>query len=101
VREKSFSNMKCPAQTIVSRSLHIAGLLSVLILTSCTSYRPFRTTSDSSYFTHNEKYDLGFVEMDDEGWYWSPKQAATVLSNVKEVADKKGVMLVLFTHGWK
>lgn len=52
-------------------------------------------------------YKLGFVELDDQGWFWDRRQWAAVREMVcteaKLDADRKtdGVVLVVVVHGWK
>lgn len=51
-------------------------------------------------------YKIGFVEFDDQGWFWDPKQERTVEKLVRDEAGlgtdhPSAVIMVLFAHGWK
>ena len=46
-------------------------------------------------------YLLGFIEFDDHGWLWEPKQMWTVLDRLYEEDHARGILLVTFAHGWK
>ena len=102
----------------------------VLVLTACTPARPYRTAlptpppdcSESAAGTvpvacqnslreHTDRYDLLFVEFDDQGLLYpegkegvgeAVRQIDLVMKQLREVAGaNKGVSLFVFVHGWK
>ena len=46
-------------------------------------------------------YLLGFVEFDDQGWFYDRNQMLRFLKKLKEVASSDDVLLFVFVHGWK
>lgn len=51
-------------------------------------------------------YRLGFVEFDDQGWFWSKEQKPAVEAMIRretalDSPQHKAAILVLFVHGWK
>jgi len=95
-----------------------AGVLA-LFAAGCTSNRPFRTsftpsdpaqtgaTGAGPVIESTADYKLGFVEFDDQGWYWNPRQAKAVEEMIREEAgigrsnNSRGIVIVVFVHGWK
>jgi pimeloyl-ACP methyl ester carboxylesterase len=45
-------------------------------------------------------YLLGFVELDDLGWFWDRQQKQAVVEAVRNVAQSQDVIIVVFAHGW-
>jgi hypothetical protein len=45
-------------------------------------------------------YVLNFVEADDEGWFWDPSQAKSALQTIKDSADSRDTIVLVYTHGW-
>lgn|GEM_PF-1098066 len=45
-------------------------------------------------------YLLGFVELDDLGWFWDRQQKQAVVDEVRNVAQNQDVIIVVFAHGW-
>ena len=98
-----------------------AALVAVIVLLSlagCTSNRPFRTgfnpqdpalpglNPTNAVIETTPDYSLGFVEFDDQGWFWEPKQKSAVeqmIRNASNLGRTNGapVIMVLFVHGWK
>ncbi len=77
-----------------------------------TSYKPYDLADADHTKTVIEStsaYKLGFVEFDDQGWYWDPKQCDAVEQMVRNEAGvgdgahsvPQGIVLVVFVHGWK
>ncbi len=95
-------------------------LLAAFLLVGCAPNRCYRT-SFSPYNKPNPgedalnaavietaaEYQLGFVEFDEEGWFWDPNQAKKVEELV--AATTKGAstntpsqaIILVFVHGWK
>jgi pimeloyl-ACP methyl ester carboxylesterase len=45
-------------------------------------------------------YLVGFVELDDLGWFWDRQQKQAVVKEVRKVAQTQDVIIVVFAHGW-
>lgn len=83
----------------------------LLIFTACAPNRPYRTSPRELGAAHPkppcdtiekaESYSVGFVEFDDQGALWNPRQLDTVVTHVHNIATNEPVMLVVFVHGWK
>ena len=93
-----------------------AGVL--ILFTACTSNKPYRTSLTpcdtksgadcrSAVIEVADDYKLGFVEFDDQGWFWNTNQLAAVRQMIRteagldEPAKAEGIVIVLFVHGWK
>ena len=88
-------------------------LISLLLLCTagCTTNLPYRTTLDrpntpNSVIETTPEYKLGFVEFDDQGWFYDVRQKAAVETMIRTEAgigtqNETPVILVLFVHGWK
>jgi Alpha/beta hydrolase of unknown function (DUF900) len=95
--------------------------LGILILAAigCAPNRPFRTyanmqepanvgtnaaTNDIEYYPN---FRLGFVEFDDQGWFWNRDQLKAVTNMIWQTAaigqsnNTAGIVMILFVHGWK
>lgn len=51
-------------------------------------------------------YKLGFVEFDDQGWFWNFRQKNAIEELIQNecclgTANAKATIIVLFVHGWK
>lgn len=100
----------------------VAALVGAAIFTvGCTSNKPFRTnyspcTSASALsggadsqpvIETNQDFQVGFVEFDDQGRFYNPKQLITVRDMVAAEGgvgtsnNQAGIVLVVFAHGWK
>lgn len=92
----------------------IIGLTLAALLAGCTcnkqyrdAYEPCTTAqkgpecSKSSIEQTNE-YLLGFVEFDDQGWFWDRKQADVLIDRLlaKDVLES-GLLMVVYVHGWQ
>jgi hypothetical protein len=91
----------------------------VLCAVSCTSNKPFRTNftpCDPSQpgapcanpvIEATPDYKLGFVEFDDQGWFWDTHQLTAVEQMIREEAGigqsnvTQGIVMIVFAHGWK
>lgn len=98
------------------------GLL-VLAHLSCTSHEPLRLPptaidvdleklqTDRSYrdvvqphsIEVTPEFLLGFVEFDDQGWFWDRNQLRNFEAAVRNdgTAAANGAIIVVFVHGWK
>jgi hypothetical protein len=105
-------------------SLSVIGLIVVvcilgLFAVGCTSNAPFRTnytecdpTQSGASCTNpvievTTNYKLGFVEFDDQGWFWDINQVSAVEKMIRDetgigqTTPGQGICMVVFTHGWK
>jgi hypothetical protein len=96
----------------------VAGAVALFTI-GCTSNRPFRTNvtpcnpaqegadCSNAVIESTPDYKLGFVEFDDQGWFWDTNQVTAVEEMVRTEAgigrsnNAQGIVLVLFVHGWK
>jgi hypothetical protein len=91
------------------------GVLAVLAA-GCTANRPFRTGFPANppgppganpVIESTPDYKLGFVEFDDQGWFWNPRQAKAVEDMIASEAgigrsnNPRGIVIIVFAHGWK
>src|SRR2546426_11422038 len=53
-----------------------------------------------SAVAHPGPYSLAFVEFDDQGFLWDPRQMTTLRDHVAAGGEGRGVILVVFVHGW-
>ncbi len=93
----------------------LAALSLGVLLVGCTSNRQIRTYYDAptnpadaqvAVVEHGNGYALGFVEFDDQGWFWDRKQLDAVTTMIRKEAglgggDPRGLILLTFVHGWK
>jgi len=51
----------------------------------------------------NAGFNIGYVEFDDEGWFWSYRQWLAVKNEIATEAahDTNGLTILVFVHGWK
>lgn len=51
----------------------------------------------------NENFKIGYVEFDDQGWFWAHQQWEDVKSQIAEddADSTNGLTIVVFVHGWK
>jgi hypothetical protein len=69
-------------------------------LIACTGYRHEAYRVDSKSKVSEDHFDLYYVEADDEGWFWQPKQANLALKAVEQSAQARDTFVFLFVHGW-
>ena len=94
----------------------------VLLATACAPNRPYRTSLDpynkpadqagtdplnKAVIETTPDYSLGFVEFDEEGWFWDVTRVRAVKDMVRQQANLSasnnaaGIVLLVFVHGWK
>jgi hypothetical protein len=98
----------------------LALVILIIAAIGCTANRPFRTYADTDFPTNNiganaatndieyyTNFSLGFVEFDDQGWFWNRNQLGAVTNMILQTAaigqatNAAGIVMILFTHGWK
>lgn len=88
-----------------------------LIAIGCTPNAPYRTagrvdctTGDdcsATFFEHHVGFELAYVEFTDHGNVFSRERMQQVLTHISELArfdpsdPERGVIVVVFVHGWK
>jgi hypothetical protein len=87
-----------------------------LAMVGCTPNLPFRTNLEpaggdrtKAVIESHGDYKLGFVELDDQGWFWDIRQRDLVEQMIRDEAaigtapneKPQGIVLVAFVHGWK
>lgn len=87
-------------------------------MVGCTSNKQYRTSFHASDPTQpgpdptktvieaTPDYKLGFVEFDDQGWFWDYHQKTAVEKLIRNECgngtdQQRPVIMVLFVHGWK
>lgn len=81
----------------------------ILLNTGCVGLRQYRTQpsteasslSDTAIIEVANRYKLGFVEVDDQGWLFSRRQFEYVLAEIERENAAGPTLLVAFVHGWK
>jgi hypothetical protein len=99
--------------------LAIGACILVFFTVGCTANKPFRTSfpqtnpgQTAADYTRAviesaPGYKLGFVEFDDQGWFWDTNQVKAVEdmirteSGIGQTNNAQGIVIVLFVHGWK
>ena len=97
----------------------VATISMAALLAGCTSNQPFRTSSTPCNPTRTgancvnagiestPDYKLGFVEFDDQGWFWDANQVKALEQMIQTEAgigqtnNAEGIVILLFVHGWK
>ena len=69
-------------------------------LFSCSSYRHRQFRADAQSQVRTDEYTLQFIEADDEGWFWEPRQASAALDLIHEKMAQRDTIVVVFIHGW-
>lgn len=72
----------------------------VAVLWSCSSYRHQQWRDASTSQEDNDRYSLRFIESDDEGWFWNPRQATDSMQLIRDKLGKRQTLVVVFVHGW-
>ena len=100
--------------------LLLSILLIAFLVVGCAPNRPYRTgfspydnprpdedPLNEAVIETAPEYKLGFVEFDEEGWFWDPRQAK-VVEELVSVATGAGdpnsssqAIILFFVHGWK
>jgi hypothetical protein len=117
-------NLNCSHMKKISWWLLVVGAVFIALgLVSCTSNRPYRRLltvhpGDSTYrdprmpaiptnaFTieTNGDFKIGYVEFDDQGWFWAHRQWQDVkeaIGDEETNSRPNGLTIVVFVHGWK
>lgn len=86
-------------------------VLCITLAVGCAPNRPYRTYPRELGAAHPKppseqieragEYTLGFVEFDDQGALWNPRQLDAVVGHLHNIATNDPVLLVVFVHGWK
>lgn len=105
--------------TVSLTALVIAVSVVALLAVGCTSNKPFRTSftpcnpaqtgadCTNPVIEATPDYKLGFVEFDDQGWFWDTNQVKAVEQMIRTEAGigqsnvAQGIVIVVFAHGWK
>lgn len=100
------------SRQILSRS--IVYLVIALILSGCTRNLQHRTDveqpcrtdrveakCENSSLEEHTDYLLGFVEFDDQGWFWDHRQLDVLEERLLTRELDRGLLMVVFIHGWK
>jgi len=69
-------------------------------LTPCDARANVRACAENA-IEETDAYMLGFVEFDDQGWFWDRQQMWTLLDRLSEAGTKRDLLMVVFVHGWK
>lgn len=92
-------------------------VLLTLVLIGCTTTDTYRTESDEvcyyreksscpksarsiGYSDKHNAYRLSFFEIGDQGDVHKPDQVTQLISEYREIAKQKDVLLITFMHGW-
>lgn len=82
------------------------------LLAACTTHQQYRTqlspctAEDPRHcaghvLEQHPEYSLGFVEFDDQGWFWDRSQMWGLFDFLVEEVNKQDLLIVVFAHGWK
>lgn len=107
--------MRRVARTLIALTLAVTAVVALLAAASCTPnkiYRPVLEPCDATgdvradcagnYVEERDEYVLGFVEFDDQGWFWNREQMLRLLGYLSgEAAAERGLLMVVFIHGWQ
>ena len=105
---------------------NVAGfslIVALLAVFGCTANRPWRANlpvnpdanterpanlppiSPTRAYTieTNSAFKIGYVEFDDQGWFWAHNQWKAVKQQISEefTNDTQGLSIIVFVHGWK
>src|SRR5690349_15591799 len=91
---------------LIANAFLVVAMLITMV--GCTANKPFRTGQALPVIESTDDYKLGFVEFDDQGWFWDRTQLEKVQQMIREEAGiddpsstPQGIILVAFVHGWK
>jgi hypothetical protein len=65
------------------------------------SGRPLKAGCTSTCLEDHGDYLLSFVEFDDQGWFYDPRQMTSLLKTLKQAGQSNDLILSVFVHGWK
>jgi hypothetical protein len=99
------------------------ALIFLSVLAGCAANRPCRTTlptypgdvtnrpaalapidpNTSATIETHPGFNIGYVEFDDQGWFWAHRQWEAVTNAIENEAanDTNGLTIIVFVHGWK
>jgi hypothetical protein len=91
---------------LLTRVLMLGFLWTLL---GCTQLKQYRTqypttgaqAPEALAIEETSNYLLGFVEFDDHGWLWDRAQMNAVLQRIRDEDAKRGLLILVFAHGWK
>jgi pimeloyl-ACP methyl ester carboxylesterase len=101
-----------PKSMLLFVSTLVVAILT-LFFSGCTDLKQYRTdysnrdiaasptNSPSCALEVTTNYVLGFVECDDQGWFWDVRQMHTVINRFIEEDARTNLLMVVFVHGWK
>lgn len=71
-------------------------------LTSVSAVEAAECSTKNSIETH-PSFKLGFVEFDDQGWFYNHNQMHRLLDDLNQVATEgeRDLLVVAFVHGWR
>lgn len=83
----------------------VAGIAVAMILRGRVPHQSYRAGPSSSFIVRDSTaqydYSLGFLEFDDQGYFWAgDRQLDSLTTYIRTVGAQNGVVLVLFAHGW-
>jgi hypothetical protein len=97
----------------------LAVCVLALLFVGCTHNRPHRTVFGpiapgqggadytKAVIERTSDYTLGFVEFDEQGWFWDRRQVDAVEGMIRTEAGigqsngAPGIVILVFVHGWK
>ncbi|HYC90846.1 MAG TPA: alpha/beta fold hydrolase [Thermoanaerobaculia bacterium] len=85
----------------------VLAALVALSLSACVSLRSYRTQPPYGPVEQPPFQDkdgnpihIGFVELDDQGLYWSGEQLPASMKMIEAAAAPNGAIVAVFVHGW-
>jgi Alpha/beta hydrolase of unknown function (DUF900) len=104
--------------SIASAIAAVAICMALALTVGCTSNKPYRTSFNTTdpiqpgpdltktVIEATPDYKLGFVEFDEQGWFWDVKQKEAVEKLIRSECgigsgQPSAAIMVLFVHGWK
>lgn len=88
-------------QIRTASTIALAALTALAFASSgCSSYlhRQFREGAKTQ--VESTDYSLHFIEADDEGWFWEPRQATAAIELVHRKVAERNTIVLVFVHGW-
>jgi hypothetical protein len=81
-------------------ALVIVGVVIAAFLVGCATYRTGPQSRPELNWSDNERYHLGIIELDDQGWLRSRDDATKVLDHIERIVESGPTNIVVFVHGW-
>lgn len=86
-------------------------LLALMVFTGCApSYlyhspqsncsAKHSSSCSQSYIENDNDYTLGFIEIDDKGWFKDRQQLNAFIHEIQQTGDQD-ILLLVYAHGWK